>query len=132
MSSRLFLFVWLQRKRFRPISRDVMASKDQPILPTTVDPKVSSSPTVDKQRGANRTSKTAQKLKALPDVPEPLTQSAIITREKQKQKEDEGVTEPDIPQLVAAEEEEEDVEVRASLESQNRLLYIRICTTFLL
>jgi hypothetical protein len=93
-----------------------MSSKDQPVLPTTVDPKIPSSPTADKQRGANRTTKTAQKLKDLPDVPEPLTQSAVITREKQKKKEDEGVTEPDVPHLVAAEEEEEDVEVRTSLE----------------
>lgn len=79
-----------------------------------MDPKMPSSPASDKQRGANRTSKTAQKLKALPDVPEPLTQSAVITREKQKQREDEGVAEPDVPQLVTAEEEEEDVEVRTS------------------
>jgi hypothetical protein len=92
-----------------------MSSKDQPVLPTTVDPKMPSSSAVDKQRGANRTSKTAQKLKALPDVPEPLTQSAVITREKQKQREDEGVAEPDVPQLITAEEEEEDVEVRTSL-----------------
>lgn len=91
-----------------------MSSKDQPVLPTTMDPKMPSSSAADKQRGANRTSKTAQKLKALPDVPEPLTQSAIITREKQKQKEDEGVAEPDVPQLIIAEEEEEDVEVRTS------------------
>jgi hypothetical protein len=79
-----------------------------------MDPKTLPSPATDKQRGANRTSKTAQKLKALPDVPEPLTQSVIITREKQKQKEDEGVAEPDVPKLVTVEEEEEDVEVRAS------------------
>ena len=92
-----------------------MSSKDQPVLPTTMDPKMPSSSAADKQRGANRTSKTAQKLKALPDVPEPLTQSAIITREKQKQREDEGVAEPDVPQLITAEEEDEDVEVRTSL-----------------
>jgi len=92
-----------------------MSSKDQPVLPTTVDPKMSASPATDKQRGANRTSKTAQKLKALPDVPEPLTQSAVITREKQKQREDEGVAEPDVPRLITAEDEEEDVEVRTSL-----------------
>ena len=92
-----------------------MSSKDQPVLPTTVDPKLSASPVADKQRGANRTSKTAQKLKALPDVPEPLTQSAVITREKQKQREDEGVVEPDVPRLITAEDEEEDVEVRTSL-----------------
>jgi len=92
-----------------------MASKDQPILPTTMDPKMPSSPASDKQRGANRTTKTAQKLKALPDVPEPLTQTAIIKREKQKQREDEGVAEPDVPQLITTEEEDEDVEVRTSL-----------------
>jgi len=92
-----------------------MSSKDQPVLPTTMDPKMPSSSAADKQRGANRTSKTAQKLKALPDVPEPLTQSVIITREKQKQRDDEGVAEPDIPQLITVEEEEEDVEVRTSL-----------------
>ena len=92
-----------------------MSSKDQPVLPTTADPKISASPAADKQRGANRTSKTAQKLKALPDVPEPLTQSAVITREKQKQMVDEGVAEPDVPRLVTAEDEDEDVEVRTSL-----------------
>ena len=91
-----------------------MSGKDQPVLPTTMDPKIPSSPTTDKQRGANRTTKTAQKLKALPDVPEPLTQSAIITREKQKQREDEGVAEPDVPQPITVEEEEDDVEVRTS------------------
>jgi hypothetical protein len=92
-----------------------MSSKDQPVLPITVDSKMSASAAADKQRGANRTSKTAQKLKALPDVPEPLTQSAVITREKQKQKEDDGVIEPDVPRLIIAEDEEEDVEVRTSL-----------------
>jgi len=95
-----------------------------------MDPKIPAPPAADKQRGANRTSKTAQKLKALPDVPEPLTQSAVITREKQKQREDDGVVEPDIPQLILAEEEEEDVEVRTSLGIMVLLRYLRIRAAF--